>query len=82
MSNLPAAPASVNHTEANPLQLQCYRLQLVLEAPLTTPSTEPDPQMLDNPDRVAQLLSPLFDGLDWEHFVVLALDARHRSAPN
>ena len=78
MLKLSAPTVPVNFTEANPLQLQCYRLQLVREAPTSAPSTEQDPQMLDNPDRVAQLLSPLFDGLDWEHFVVLALDARNR----
>ena len=78
MSKLPAATVSVNLTEASPLQFQSYRLQLVREAPVAAPSPEQGPQVLDHPGRVARLLSPLLSGLDREHFVVLALDARHR----
>jgi DNA repair protein RadC len=46
--------------------------------PVAAPSTEQAPQVLDSPDGVARLLSPLLTGLDREHFVVLALDARNR----
>jgi len=57
------------------LQFQTYRLQLVREAPADVPQAAP---ALDGPAAVARQLQPLFDGLDREHFVVLALDARNR----
>jgi len=57
------------------LHFQTYRLQLVREAPADAPQAVP---ALDGPAAVARQLQPLFDGLDREHFVVLALDARNR----
>ena len=57
------------------LHFQTYRLQLVREEPAAASSTDP---VLDSPSTVSQQLLPLFDGLDREHFVVLALDARNR----
>ena len=45
MLKLSAPTVPVNFTEANPLQLQCYRLQLVREAPTSAPSTEKVPAM-------------------------------------
>jgi DNA repair protein RadC len=56
------------------LTFQTYRLQLVRERP---EEFETDP-ILDSPEVVSRQLSPLFEGLDREHFVVLALDARNR----
>ena len=56
------------------LTFQTYRLQLVRERQGKF-ETEP---VLDCPAAVSKQLSPLFDGLDREHFVVLALDARNR----
>ncbi len=57
------------------LHFQTYRLQLVREAPTEAPQAE---AVLDCPIAVARQLQPLFGGLDREHFVVLALDARNR----
>jgi len=57
------------------LHFQTYRLQLVRETPTEEPSPEP---VLDGPEAVHRQLQPLLDGLDREHFVVLALDARNR----
>jgi len=56
------------------LHFQTYRLQLVRE----TPGDEPKDEALDCPSAVSRQLMPLFDGLDREHFVVLALDARNK----
>lgn len=61
------------------LHFQTYRLQLVRERPSETPSEEPQPEpVLDGPEAVSRHLTPLLSGLDREHFVVLALDARNR----
>ena len=57
------------------LHFQTYRLQLVREEPSEASPTDP---IFDSPSTVSQQLLPLFDGLDREHFVVLALDARNR----
>ena len=57
------------------LDFQTYRLQLVRETPADAPQDTP---VLDSPSAVSQQLGPLFEGLDREHFVVLALDARNR----
>jgi len=56
------------------LHFQTYRLQLVRE----TPAEDPTASVLDGPTAVSRQLLPLLDGLDREHFVVLALDARNR----
>jgi len=56
------------------LHFQTYRLQLVRE----TPAEDPTASVLDGPAAVSRQLLPLLDGLDREHFVVLALDARNR----
>ena len=57
------------------LHFQTYRLQLVRETALEAPPAGP---VLDSPSTVSQQLIPLFEGLDREHFVVLALDTRNR----
>ena len=57
------------------LDFQTYRLQLVRETPTEDPQNGP---VLDCPSTVSKQLLPLFEGLDREHFVVLALDSRNR----
>jgi len=56
------------------LHFQTYRLQLVRE----TPAEDQTASILNGPAAVSRQLLPLLDGLDREHFVVLALDARNR----
>ena len=78
MSTIPAPTDSVNPALPPSLQFQHYRLQLVREG-ATEPTLGADlSEILDSPAVVSRLLLPLLDGLDREHFVVLALDARNR----
>ena len=78
MSSIPARTNPVKPALPPSLQFQHYRLQLVREGTAEAPTAADLSQVLDSPAVVSQLLSPLLDGLDREHFVVLALDARNR----
>ena len=60
------------------LDFQTYRLQLVRETAAADVQTVQTGDTLDCPSTVSRLLQPLFESLDREHFVVLALDARNR----
>ena len=78
MQSLSATTDSVNPVSTYPLQLPTYRIQLIREAPKVSPQDGADVPALCDPATVARLLSPLLTGLDREHFVALALDARNR----
>lgn len=49
-----------------------YRVMLVKESP-----AHPSPIRIKDSQTAYQLLDPLFDGLDREHFMIVALDAKH-----
>ena len=54
--------------------VQTYRLQLVRDRAFDVNSIS----IWDHPDVVYKELKPMFDGLDREHFVVVAVDTRNR----
>jgi len=51
-----------------------YRLELVCESG----EDEPEERTLRTSTDVAKVLTPLFEGIDREKFVVVLLDAKHR----
>lgn len=65
---LSAKPQTGGHAYAIPR----YRVMLVKES-----QAHPSPVRIRDSQTAYRLLEPLFDGLDREHFMVVALDAKH-----